>query len=280
LDGIDGDTTVSHGFAYLNELARTGRWLKLTREVNGVARHFHLSRWKVLRRFGWRDGLKPLVCEPLQKVWQRAPVSLRSAWRTLRWRNGAAGNVNPIINRAFAGRIGIPERLKVLENGEASPPRTAREEHARRLGWGIIPFVLEVADRAAAAFSLEPRYPFFDRRLVDFCLALPPEQKLHHGWTRIVLRRAMNGILPPEIQWRGGKSNLTPNFTRGLQTLSRQLVEDVIHRDPETIKEYVDLTALREAYHRYLSRASRHDEHRVWNAVTLALWLRRTGLAP
>ncbi len=32
LDGIDGDTTVCHGFGYLPELFRTGRWPELIRE--------------------------------------------------------------------------------------------------------------------------------------------------------------------------------------------------------------------------------------------------------
>ena len=45
-------------------------------------------------------------------------------------------------------------------------------------------FVLESADRAAAAHGIEPRYPFFDVSLVEFCLSLPGNHKLRDGWTR------------------------------------------------------------------------------------------------
>ena len=73
---------------------------------------------------------------------------------------------------------------------------------------------LEVADKSAAAFGVEPRYPFFDRRLIEFCVGLPEEQKFDRGWPRLLFRRAMDGILPPEIQWRSWKANLSPNFQR------------------------------------------------------------------
>ena len=42
-----------------------------------------------------------------------------------------------------------------------------------------------VFDQTAATFGLEPRYPFFDRRFVEFCLALPFKQKLQR---RLVAR--------------------------------------------------------------------------------------------
>jgi hypothetical protein len=43
---------------------------------------------------------------------------------------------------------------------------------------------------------------------------------------------------------------------------------------------YVDVTPLRAAYHRYASQRTPKDALTVWGAVTLALWLRQTGLSP
>jgi asparagine synthase (glutamine-hydrolysing) len=137
-----------------------------------------------------------------------------------------------------------------------------------------------VADRAAAAFSLEPRYPFCDRRLVEFCLALPPDQKLHQGWTRVIMRRAMANTLPDVVQWRIAKANLSPNFQRRLLDIDRVLLEDVILYDPQVIEQYVDVHALREAYRRYISHPTAADAVAVYAAVILALWLRNVNLAP
>jgi asparagine synthase (glutamine-hydrolysing) len=144
----------------------------------------------------------------------------------------------------------------------------------------LLPYVLEIGDKAAAAFSLEPRYPFFDRRLMEFCLALPPDQKLHHGWTRVVMRRAMNPMLPAEVCWRVGKADLSPNFKRRLWDHDRDILEDVIVKDPQVLADYVDIAALRAAYRRYVSQPmAESDALTIHSTVTLALWLRRTGLA-
>jgi asparagine synthase (glutamine-hydrolysing) len=143
-----------------------------------------------------------------------------------------------------------------------------------------MPYVFELANRASSAFSIEARHPFSDRRLVEFCLALPPEQKLHQGWTRMVMRRALAGILPEEVQWRGGKTRNSAAFTYGLLHFEGDILEEVIMNDSSRIEPYVNVAALRETYHRYLSQKDRTGEMEVWHAVTLALWLHYTSLTP
>jgi len=185
LDGIDGDTTVSHGIAFLTELARTGRWMTLIIEVKELSKHLSKSPWKML----WSHAIKPLTPEPV-----------RFAWRILRRRNHPPWVVNGIINPHLAERVSLKDRFQPLQRKWSKLPQNEQNDHWCGLESGLIPSTLEMTDRAAAAFSLEPRYPFFSKRLVEFCLSLPPQQKLHQGWTRMVLRRAMTGILPPEIQ--------------------------------------------------------------------------------
>jgi asparagine synthase (glutamine-hydrolysing) len=265
LDGIDGDTTVSHGLEYLSELARTGRVGTLYREVMALSRHHQASPRRVL----WRLGLKPLVPEPVRQI-----------WRTVRRRSASPYRVNMPIRTDFARRIGLAERVRALRAKGHKPARTAREEHWRGLTSPLLPYALEGADKAAAAFGIEPRYPFCDRRLIEFCLALPAEQKLHQGWNRVIMRRAMASNLPEKIRWRVGKAHLGSNFNRRLLDRDRGVLDDVIVKDPRVIEDYVDVQALRDVYHRYASGPMlEKDALAVYSAVTLALWLRRTGLA-
>jgi asparagine synthase (glutamine-hydrolysing) len=147
-------------------------------------------------------------------------------------------------------------------------------EQWRNLTDGVIPYGCEMFDKAAAGFSIELRYPFLDRRLLEFCLAVPASQKLHHGWIRMIMRRAMKGILPEEIRWRGGKATLTPNFNRALSMFARETLEDIIVKNPGKVATYVNLTTLRNTYHRYLSGSPKAAYDDIWSAVTLALWLR------
>jgi len=123
------------------------------------------------------------------------------------------------------------------------------------------------------AFSIEPRYPFFDKRLLEFCLALPGEQKLYNGWSRMIMRRAMAGILPKEVQWRATKSDLSPNFNSGLLTFERKRLEKLILNDPKVIEAYVDIQTLQEVYQRYASKKGSEEAMSVWKVLTLGLWL-------
>jgi asparagine synthase (glutamine-hydrolysing) len=115
---------------------------------------------------------------------------------------------------------------------------------------------------------------------VEFCLALPPEQKLHQGWTRSILRRAMNGILPPEVQWRKGKGNLSANFKQRLKEDEQETLKAVILNNSPLIEDYVNIPALRTAYQRYASQPLHReaDAFNIFMVVTLALWLKQTNL--
>jgi asparagine synthase (glutamine-hydrolysing) len=118
-----------------------------------------------------------------------------------------------------------------------------------------------------------------DKRLIEFCLALPPEQKLYQGWSRMVMRRAMVGILPEEIRWRGGKTDMNPNFLHGLLTADRKALEEVILQPSVSIGKYVDTQALRQVYECLISRnkVRLEDAMTVWKAATLAYWLHYAG---
>ncbi|MGH7770352.1 MAG: lasso peptide isopeptide bond-forming cyclase [Candidatus Binatia bacterium] len=279
LDGFDGDTTVSHGEGYLNELAQAGRWFALAAEIRAYVRTFNLSYRKLLWSYARRYGLDPMISRSKvlslsRRIWQA--LLRRIPHRGSRPENRPAWSA--ILNPTFVQAIDLAERRKALSRGRPNAPRTEREFHHRNLTWGIMPFTIEVLERTAAAFSIEPRFPFWDKRLVEFCLALPPQQKVHGGWTRIVLRRALGDILPVKIQWRKNKSNLGPNFEHGLLAYERERLEDVILKDSGTIEKYVDLNFLREAYHRFASGKAGDDALTIWKAVSLSVWLQRTGL--
>lgn len=282
LSGHDGDGTVSHGFGYLSELARAGRWLTLAIELRGLAKTFNESFWGLLWSYIRHYGLAPLNSR------FQALKLVRRIWRTLLRRAQGGGNQSidrpawsANLNPDFVQRIGLFERYQAWRQAESGLAQNERQEHYRTLTQGIQPFALEVLDKAAAAFSIEPRYPFWDKRLVEFCLALPPEQKLHRGWSRMVMRRAMADILPVKVQWRTDKLNFLPNFSHGLLAFDRERLDEVILNGSGAIEEYVDITVLREAYHRFLSGESRErpeDVFAIWRVVSLALWLRYVGL--
>ena len=148
-----------------------------------------------------------------------------------------------------------------------------RYRHYSLLASGETQYDLEVTEQNFADFSLEVRHPFYDRRLVEFCLALPSEQKLYKGYNRAVARRAL-ACLPSEVRWRGDKASNAAVFHRGLMTFDKALVKDVLLRDHSHIDKYVDIEQARRAYH-MLEKGNTSGGAGVWSIVILELWLRK-----
>lgn len=55
-------------------------------------------------------------------------------------------------------------------------------------------------------FRPEYQYPMLDKDLVEFLFAIPPEQLVRPGRRRALMRRALRGIMPPEILERRRKA--------------------------------------------------------------------------
>lgn len=58
-------------------------------------------------------------------------------------------------------------------------------------------------------FNIESRHPYFDVRLVEFCLSLPEEYKLKQGVSKRILKEAMKGILPEQVRSRNDKAEFS-----------------------------------------------------------------------
>jgi asparagine synthase (glutamine-hydrolysing) len=264
LDGLDGDTTVSHGLAFLTELAWTGRWMKLISEARALSK---IGNSCTPRKIIWEYGFRPLV-----------PDRAFRMWRFLRGRSQKNGAETSILNQDFAKRIDMAGRVRELQEKSDRIPCTARQSHFDGLNFALHPYVLELADKSAAAFGLEPRYPFYDRRLMEFCLAMPAEQKLSQGWTRAIIRRAMTDVLPPEILFRRDKANLSSNFRRKLFEYELDLITRVYQTG--SIRKYVDEETFKNTYDRYISSAStgKKDALTIYGIVALTLWFQKSNL--
>ena len=259
LDGTDGDSTVSHGWELLPELARTGRWKSLFSETSAISLRYGVPQWRVLRQ----KVLKPLF-----------PKTAHKAEDLFRKRHLVENNPYPIINASFAQRIGLAERIQSFSHTSNSK-FTARESHVASLASPLFQLVFEMDDRAAAAYSVESRHPFFDRSLMEFCVSLPTEQKLQKGWGRAVMRNAMTNILPSKVQWRPGKGNLSPNYRRKLLEYEAQTMEKVLIEDYEFLEDYIDITALHSELRNYMREPMKANAMMICSAITLGSWLKK-----
>ena len=301
LDGTDGDAAVSHGYARLGHLARVGAWDVLGREIAALTAHGVVDPERMLRRWV-RPALAALARRGRFRALHHAAATLaaalgtsprgvftghalpalvpdaaRAAWR--RARGGPPPRTPGFLRRAVVRETGILERL--AEQTRSVPGETARQAHVRGLMNPVYTEVLEMADRVAAASGIEMRVPFFDRRLLEFTVALPDSCKLGGGWTRAVLRDAMAARLPPLVQRRPGKADLSPNFLLGLAGPDASRLEDLLAGDL-AVAPLVDVGEVRRALGRVLADPLAHvaEAADLFTLAAVEQWLRAPGAAP
>jgi asparagine synthase (glutamine-hydrolysing) len=182
-----------------------------------------------------------------------------------------------LLHPEFVRRTGLQASLEAAVALRDEPLPTERANHHRELESGIIPTAMEVFARGVGAFGIAAGFPFLDRRLVELCLALPSEQKFGQGWNRLIVRRAMAGLIPEKVRWRTDKGNVGFNFLHGLRTHNRDLIEAVILSDGGRLWEFVDRAVLRRLYEACQRHGLHPRAHLLVMAVTLALWLERPG---
>ncbi|MEE8468479.1 MAG: asparagine synthase-related protein, partial [Planctomycetota bacterium] len=198
--------------------------------------------------------------------------------RGLRARLGRAGGHGRVLSETthpeFARRLGLADRVMQHRATNGAPSQTARSAMFQELESGRFSQGFELLDRTRRSSNLCIEFPFFDRRLMEFCLALPASQRLRDGWTRFVQRRAMRGIVPEPVLRRAWKTNLGPSFLHGLLQFERGTLEELAHGKGERIDEFVDRPALRRLYARFLTEHSPADAFELVKVLGLAQWLR------
>ncbi len=263
LGGYDGDSTISHGVGYLNELLIKGKWKKFAKELKSSSKTMNLNPYRLLLATLIETYIPDLAIK-IQKS--------RSDGKLLPFKG------EKLIKEDFMNDLASNDLIK--HRKRIIKPRDAKKYHYDIINSGNIQFLLEILDPVFGAHGIEPRHPFFDRRLIEFSFAIPSEQKYSQGWDRIILRRAMDNILPPKIRCRRHKSRLGANFRRNLLLFERELIENVIYKHPYLIEDFVNIDGLKSSYYIYKDGKPGYKKAslQVWKALTLALWLELSNI--
>ena len=86
-----------------------------------------------------------------------------------------------------------------------------------------LPAILNGEDRNSMAWAVESRLPFLDHRIVEFARSLPGDHLCRNGWTKAVLRKALEGFVPEEVLRRPRKLGLPGPF-EGRRTVPPEMV--------------------------------------------------------
>ncbi len=93
----------------------------------------------------------------------------------------------------------------------------------------ILPTLLRNYDRYAMINSVEIRMPFMDHRIVSFVNSLPYSSKQGGGYTKKLIRDAIDPYLPKEITWRKSKVGFSSPIVDWMQNDLSEWFSDTVH---------------------------------------------------
>ncbi len=129
--------------------------------------------------------------------------------------------------------------------------------------------LLRYEDRNSMAFSIEARVPFLDYRVVELVSNVPAVYKIRDGWSKYLLRRAMQNILPGEIQWRRDKMGFVTPEQDWLSSLLPDLRRVLSANELRSVR-FVDPSSLQAS----LAGQSRNlQSSDLWRLINLELWM-------
>ncbi|PSO17061.1 asparagine synthase [Bradyrhizobium sp. MOS003] len=227
LSGGKGNMTISYdGFGYLTRLAREGDWIALGGHLRAL--HRTGTSWPSLGNRVIAPLLPPRMRRFLRRLFGRPERGLRD-YSALRF--------------DFADRFGVLDEAQSMA-GNVGNSALGRQDV--RLA------VLGRTDGAMVWRSYKRRYgftqcdPTADRRLIEFCLAIPAEQFLLHGENRSLIRRAMQGILPEIVRLERRKGLQAADWSRHMIAARPEIEAEIerLERSP-LAKASLDLPRLR-----------------------------------
>ena len=128
-------------------------------------------------------------------------------------------------------------------------------------------------DRMSMAHGLEVRSPFLDTAVVELGAALPDRLRLRFGRGKRLLRRALRGLLPPQVLGRP-KAGFGAPVASWLRQAPAGFLEDRLLQPGSPVHEYLEPGPLAELVRAHLERR-RDTSPELWALLTLESWLRQ-----
>ncbi len=200
LDGVAADIVLTAGNRVAG-LLRNGNLREAIREARGEARFWGQS-------WSFRTVIASAFWAAAAPRWARKARG-RLIWSYHDWllvRGRSA------VGRDLAKRADLRARRKFFRGHRGFDDVSGRPYRRDAVLHPHLVVARERYDRLASQYAIEPRDPFMDVRLVEFCLSLPAQQLQRDGWPKFILRRAMQQRVPASIVDRPGKPHVGRSF--------------------------------------------------------------------
>jgi len=253
--GLGSDEWFGGSFLRYADLARRGRLLALAREA-----------WADRRLEG------PTLMHLRIAAWALCPPRLQHAIRAALGRTP----VPPWVGRALARRTDLADRLNARDIPTPAFATLSQRAIFEDNTSGDYASMVEMQERAAARAGIEERFPFHDRRLIEFSLSLPDSDRWSGGRPKAIVRRAMAGRLPDAVIARTASPNANPVADEALRVIGGRRFFDSLETSALGWVDAVEARRLWNRHERRVAHGGRagREVWLLWGIAAVELWWR------
>ena len=137
-----------------------------------------------------------------------------------------------------------------------------------------LPQLLHYEDRNSMAFSIEARVPFLDYRLVEFMFSIPSNQKIGSGYTKVVLRNAMKGIIPELIRKRRDKMGFVTPEDIWFRGILKKQIYSILNSFSFKKRGIFNVDQINKEFKLYCEN-KKNSGFIIWRWINLELWFNK-----
>jgi asparagine synthase (glutamine-hydrolysing) len=187
---------------------------------------------------------------------------------------------SPFLAAAFLREIDLPRRL----HGDDCADRYPDASQWQIVKWarsGILLHFYEMVERSAASQGIELRHPLWDRRLIEYTLAVPDHVRRHTKRDRTMFRDAAADLLPDPVRIRTGAARFDIVLSRSLllpevqQVLQAPVILERPWIDPDRYRVHLNETV---SACRSGANPPMYDVCALWMVFAVEVWFRNTLL--
>ena len=241
LYGAGGDEVFAgypgeYGFAYIRWLASRGRLFDVCREFAAFPATHH------------PNPVKNLVIRALLTASPQREDRIRG--------NPVPAEIDPCT---------IPR----ADRHPTPAPTTLNELLEANLTRRLIPYWTRIDNQNSMGVPIELRCPFLDHRVVELGFRIPVEYLIHRGWTKWILRLALEDELPDVVTWRKRKMGFPFPLAHWLTESRTSLLAQLA----DSPSPFIDYALLARNYEQLVKLNPIY----LWHLLSVGLWWKSHG---
>ena len=155
---------------------------------------------------------------------------------------------------------------------------SSQKKHLEVMSSGTHSEAIEIQSLLASYYGIQERYPFYNRKLIEYCLNISPSLKNRHGHSRYVLKEAIKNVVPEKIRNRTTKSNLGHALCLSFLQKDYEFISQQLSNPNTLIKNIINVDDLNKSWddlkknpRKYATRSS--VPAKIFSFVVLNRWL-------